>query len=52
MTKIVARDTGHTLIRVLNHTVISVMSLSIEVISNSILTVLRHYLISMTIKLS
>ena len=40
-----ARDTGHTLARVLNHIIISAMSTSVEVTLNFILAVLRHYMI-------
>ena len=38
-----ARNAGHTLVRVLNHTVVSAMSTSTEVTSNPILAVLRHH---------
>ena len=40
----IARNTDHTLIRVLNYTVVSAISTSAEVISNSIFAVLRHYI--------
>ena len=41
MIRIVTRDSGHTLTRVLNHTVISAISISTEVTSNVLSTVLR-----------
>ena len=40
-----ARNTDCTLVRVLNYTVISAMSTSVKVILNSILAVLRYYMI-------
>ena len=53
MIKTVIRDTGHTLIRVFDYIVISAMSISAEVTSNFILTVLRHYIIILlTLKVS
>ena len=42
MVRMTARDTGCTLVRVLNYTVISAMSTSAEVTSNLILAVLRY----------
>ena len=45
MIRTVIRDADYTLVRVLNHTVISAMSTSAEVILNLILTVLRHHMI-------
>ena len=45
MIRTVIRNASHTLIKVLNYTVISAMSASAEVISNLILTVLRYYTI-------
>ena len=45
MTRTAARDTGCALVRVLDYTVISAMSISTEVTSNLILTVLRHHTI-------
>ena len=45
MIKTVTRNTSHTLVRVLNHTVISAMSISIEVTLNLISAVLRHCMI-------
>ena len=39
-----ARDTGCALVRVLNYIIISAISTSAEVTSNSILTVLRCYI--------
>ena len=45
MIRMIARDTGCTLVRVLDHTVISVMSTSAEVTSNLILAVLRYCII-------
>ena len=44
MTRITARDTGCALVRVLNYINISAMSTSAEVTSNTILTVLRCYI--------
>ena len=41
MIRAAARNTGHTLVRVLNHTVISAMSISAEVTLNLISAVLR-----------
>ena len=53
MTRTVIRDTGHTLVRVLNYTVISAMSTSTEVTLNPILTVLRYYtMVLLTLKAS
>ena len=45
MIRTAARDTGHTLIRVLNHTVIRAISISAEVTLNLISAVLRYYMI-------
>ena len=39
------RNTGHTLVRVLNNIVVSAISFSAEVISNLISAVLRHHII-------
>ena len=48
-----ARVTGHTLVRVLDYTVISVISTSAEVILNLILAVLRYYMmILLTLEVS
>ena len=44
MIRAATRNTGHTLARVLNYIVISAMSTSAEVTSNSISTVLRCYM--------
>ena len=53
MTKTAARETDHTLVRVLDYTVISAMSISAEVTLNLILTVLRHHtMILLTLKVS
>ena len=53
MVKITARDTGHTLIRVLDHTVISAMSTGAEVTLNLNLAVLRCcIMILLTLKAS
>ena len=46
-----ARDTGHTLVRVLDHTVVSAMSTSTEVTLNLILAVLRcHTMVLLTLE--
>ena len=45
MIKIVIRDAGCTLVRVLNYIVISAISTSAEVILNLISAVLRYYMI-------
>ena len=45
MVRTAARDTGYTLVSILNYIVISAMSISSEVISNHISAVLRHYVI-------
>ena len=45
MIRAVTRNTGCALVRVLNHTVISAMSISAEVTLNLILAVLRHCMI-------
>ena len=48
-----ARNTGCTLVRVLDNIIISAMSFSIEVISNLISAVLRcHIIILLTLKAS
>ena len=53
MIRIIVRDTGHTLIRVFNYTVISAMSTGAEVISNLISAVLRyHMMILLTLEVS
>ena len=53
MIRIATRDTGHTLIRVLNHIVIRIMSTSVKVTLNLILEVLRHHImILLTLKVS
>ena len=44
MIRIAARDTGCALVRVLNYTVVSAMSTSVEVTSNLISAVLRFYM--------
>ena len=44
MIRITARNTSCTLVRVLDYTVISVMSISAEVTLNSISAVLRYYM--------
>ena len=50
MTRVTARNTGHTLTRVHDHIIISVISTSAEVTLNSILTVLRcHMIILLTL---
>ena len=41
----IIRNTGHTLIRVLNYIVVSAISISVEVILNLISAVLRCYII-------
>ena len=53
MIRTAARDKGHTLVRVLDHTVISAMSISTEVILNLISAVLRyHMMILLTLEAS
>ena len=53
MIRITARNAGHTLVRVLNYTVISAMSISIEVTLNLISAVLRHHImILLTLRVS
>ena len=53
MIRIVARDTDSTLIRVLNHIIISAMSTSVKVTLNLISVVLRHHIIILlTLKVS
>ena len=53
MIRIAARDTDRTLVKVLNHTVIRIMSTSAKVTSNLISAVLRHYMIILlTLKVS
>ena len=44
MARTAARDTDHTLARVLDYTVISAMSISAKVTSNLISAVLRHHI--------
>ena len=44
MIKTATRNAGHTLVRVLDHTVISAISISIKVTSNLISAVLRHHM--------
>ena len=44
-TRTAARNTGCTLIRVLNYTVVSAMSISVKVTSNLISALLRHHMI-------
>ena len=53
MIRIAARDTDYTLVRVLNYIIISVISISAKVTSNSISAVLRHcMIILLTLKAS
>ena len=49
MARAAARNAGHTLARVLDHTVNSAMSTSAEVTSNLILTVLRCHMMILLI---
>ena len=50
MIRITTRNAGHTLVRVLNHIVVSAMSISTEVTLNLILAVLRcHIIILLTL---
>ena len=50
MIRAVARNAGHTFVRVLNHTVVSAMSISAEVTLNLISAVLRcHMIILLTL---
>ena len=43
MIRITARNTDHTLIRVLNYIVVSALNISVKVTSNSILIELRYH---------
>ena len=53
MVRIVTRNAGHTLVRVLDHTVISAISTSVEVTLNLISAVLRcHTMILLTLEAS
>ena len=45
MIRTVTRNADYALVRVLNYTVISAISISVEVTSNPILAVLRHHTI-------